>query len=411
MKIWLINHYAVPPQYYPLARPSLFAKNLIKAGHDVTVIAASTVHNSESVNLITDGQRVKRITDDGIPYVLINCTPYQGNGMKRVLNIRDFAKRLPKVLDTLERPDAAVATSFDPISCCEGIRYARKHGIKAVAEIADLWPETLVAYKGVSPANPIVKYLRRVEKSIYTQADRIVFTMEGAYDYIKEQGWEHDVPRDKVFCINNGIDLEQFDRNREVFRTEDADLMNNGLFKVVYTGAIRRVNNIDKLLDIAKKVNEPRVRFLIWGSGDELERLKERQRSENIDNVVFKGWVKKENIPYITGSADLNLVHNEASPLFRFGISFNKIFDYMAAGRPILCDFSAKYNPVLKEGAGFSVESGDVDDIARKIDELSRQPAQELLGTASAARSAAQKYDFSVLTSELLGVIEGIEDK
>ncbi|MBR6070957.1 MAG: glycosyltransferase family 4 protein [Ruminococcus sp.] len=411
MKIWLINHYAVPPQYYPLARPSLFAKNLIKAGHDVTVIAASTVHNSESVNLITDGQRVKRITDDGIPYVLINCTPYQGNGMKRVLNIRDFAKRLPKVLDTLDRPDAAVATSFDPISCYEGIRYAKKHGIKAVAEIADLWPETLVAYKGVSPANPIVKYLRRVEKSIYTQADRIVFTMEGAYDYIKEQGWEHDVPRDKVFYINNGIDLEQFDRNREVFRTEDADLMNSELFKVVYTGAIRRVNNIDKLLDIAKKVTEPRVRFLIWGGGDELERLEERQRSENIDNVVFKGWVKKENIPFITGSADLNLVHNEASPLFRFGISFNKIFDYMAAGRPILCDFSAKYNPVLKEGAGFSVESGDVDDIARKIDELSRQSAQELLGTAAAARSAAKKYDFSVLTSELLGVIAGIEGK
>ena len=126
MKIWLINHYAVPPQYYPLARPSLFAKNLIKAGHDVTVTVASTVHNSESVNLITDGQRVKRITDDGIPYVLINCTPYQGNGMKRVLNIRDFAKRLPKVLDTLDRPDALVATSFDPISCCEGIRYAKK---------------------------------------------------------------------------------------------------------------------------------------------------------------------------------------------------------------------------------------------------------------------------------------------
>lgn len=83
MKIWLINHYAVPPQYYPLARPSLFAKNLIKMGHNVTIIAASTVHNSESENLIKSKEKVKKIIDDGIPYILINCTPYQGNGDRK----------------------------------------------------------------------------------------------------------------------------------------------------------------------------------------------------------------------------------------------------------------------------------------------------------------------------------------
>ena len=68
MKIWLINHYAVPPQYYPLARPSLFAKNLIKMGHEVTIIAASTVHNSNK-NLIEGEEKIKKETVDGIPYV------------------------------------------------------------------------------------------------------------------------------------------------------------------------------------------------------------------------------------------------------------------------------------------------------------------------------------------------------
>ena len=68
MKIWLINHYAVPPQYYPLERPSLFAKNLIKLGHEVTIIAASTVHNSD-INLIENGDRIKRETVDGVPYI------------------------------------------------------------------------------------------------------------------------------------------------------------------------------------------------------------------------------------------------------------------------------------------------------------------------------------------------------
>lgn len=405
MKIWLINHYAVPLQYYPLARPSLFAKNLIRMGHEVTIIAASTVHNSESKNLIEDDSKVRMIIDDGIPYVLINCTPYQGNGVKRVRNILEFARRLPRVLDSLDKPDAIVATSFDPFSCYAGIKYAKKHGIKAVAEIADLWPETLVAYNGVSPRNPVVKYLRRIEKKIYTQADRIVFTMEGAYDYIVEQGWERIIPKSKVYYINNGIDLEQFDYNKEHYKIKDDDIKKSGIFKVIYAGAIRKVNNLDKLLDVAKLIKNDRICFLIWGDGDELPILQERIKKESINNVVFKGRVEKKYIPYITSCADLNIAHNESSPLFRFGISFNKIFDYLAAGRPILCDFAAEYNPVIQANAGISVKSGNAIEIAQSIEYVSTLEENYRIELGARARNAAIKYDFSNLTNKLLSVI------
>ena len=99
----------------------------------------------------------------------------------------EFAWKLKSVCGKLERPDVIVATSFDPISCYAGIKYAKKNGIKAVAEIADLWPETLVAYGVAGSKNPIVRILRQLEKKIYTSADRIVFTMEGAYDYIVDR--------------------------------------------------------------------------------------------------------------------------------------------------------------------------------------------------------------------------------
>ena len=204
MRILLVNHYAVPPQYYPLARPSLFAKNLIRMGHEVTIIAASTVHNADK-NLIEGDEQVKKITDDGIPYVLIKCSDYQGNGFSRVVNVYEFAKKLPRVLNSLDKPDAIVSTSFDPLSCYAGIKYAKKHGIKAIAEIADLWPETLIAYNGISPKNPFVMFLRHVEKSIYTKADRIIFTMEGAYDYIIEQGWEQIIPKKKWHLSITGL--------------------------------------------------------------------------------------------------------------------------------------------------------------------------------------------------------------
>lgn len=405
MKIWLINHYAVPPLYYPLARPSLFAKNLIKMGHDVTIIAASTVHNSESLNLIHNGEKVKKITDDGIPYVLINCKPYKGNGKDRVVNILQFAKRLPRVLDTLEKPDAIVATSFDPLTCYEGVKYAKKHGICAIAEIADLWPETLVVYNGVSRNNPIVRYLRRVEKKIYSEADRVVFTAAGEYDYIKEQGWEKELPKRKFGYINNGIDIELFDHNKEQFITHDPDLDNEDLFKVVYTGSIRKVNDVGGILDVAKCIRNERIKFLIWGGGDELEGLQKRVENEKIKNVVFKGQVEKKYIPYITSRANLNYAHNQPSPLFKYGISFNKIFDYLAAGKPILCDFKCEFNPVLMGSAGVSVDSANPEEIAKQIESLSEMNDERYRLYCDNARKTAEEYDFKILTKKLLQMI------
>lgn len=407
LKIWLINHYAVPPQYYPLARPSLFAKNLIKMGHEVTIIAASTIHNSKSENLIEGKEYIKHITDEGVPYVLINCTPYEGNGINRVKNILEFAQRLPKVLDTLEKPDAIVATSFDPLTCYQGITYGKKHRIKTVAEIADLWPETLIAYSGVSKRNPIVKVLRAIEKRIYLYADEIVFTMEGAYKYVESMHWQQIVPESKVHFINNGIDLEQFDANRNDYVIDDEDLNEDDKFKVVYTGSIRKVNNLGALLEVAKKVKNDRIKFLIWGDGDELDELKHRVDRANIKNVVFKGKVEKKYIPYITSKADLNLVHNSDSLLFKYGISFNKLFDYLAAGKPILCDFWADSNPAVLGGAAIMIDSKDIDGIAMAIESVLNMDKETYQRYCDSARQTAMKYDFKELTTRLVDIIRG----
>lgn len=408
MKIWLINHYAVPPQYYPLARPSLFAKNLIKMGHEVTIIAASTVHNSNK-NLIEGKEKVKKETVDGIPYVYIKCSNYEGNGLKRAINILEYAIKLPRVCKTLEKPDAIVATSFDPISCYQGIRLANKYGIAGVAEIADLWPETLISYGLIKETNPFVHVLRIIEKWIYTNAQAVIFTMEGAYDYILERKWEKIIPRDKVFYINNGVDLIEFKKNCKIHVTDDPDLLNHSLFKVVYTGAIRKVNNIGLLLDAAKRIGNRNIKFLIWGDGDELEGLEERKRQENIDNVEFKGRVGKEYIPYITSCADLNIAHNTGASILRFGISFNKIFDYIAAGKPILVDFSCKYNPVIDAKCGTDLQIQTADEIAKEIMNFYNMEELQYKEYCKNAVFAAEKYDFARLTERLLQVIDYAE--
>lgn len=404
MRIWLINHYAVPLQYYPLARPSLFAKNLIAMGHDVIIIAASTVHNSD-LNLIEGTEIVKRIEDEGIPYVLIKCSDYQGNGIKRVINILQFAYKLPRILDTLDKPDAIVATSFDPLSCYVGVKYAKNRGIKAIAEIADLWPETLVAYTSVSRNNPVVRILRNIEKKIYTQADEIVFTMAGGYDYIKDQGWHREIPESKVHNINNGIDLELFEINKDKYQIEDPDL-NCDDFKIVYAGSIRRANNVGQLLDVAKRISEKKVKFLIWGDGDEAEILKQRAIRESINNVVFKGKVAKKYIPYITSMCDLGIMHIKQTSVVKYGLSLNKMFDYMAAGLPVLTDCETDYNPTIMGNCGLTSGCDDADKIAQCIIEYINKSDDEKRNFSKNAIDTAKKYSFKELSKKLIEIIK-----
>ena len=145
MNIWLIDHYAVPPKYYPLARQTNFAKHLLAMGHKVKIFAASTVHNS-TVNLIGGNERFKEINSDGVDYVLIKCQQYSGNGIQRILNMLEFAIKLSGICSKFEKPDVIISTSMTPMACAAGLRIGKKLKCKIIAQITDLWPETLIAY-------------------------------------------------------------------------------------------------------------------------------------------------------------------------------------------------------------------------------------------------------------------------
>lgn len=413
MNIWLINHYAVPPKYYPLARQTNFAKNLMAMGHTVTIFAASSVHNSD-VNLITDGRKWREETVDGVHYVYIKCCDYQGNGLKRIYNICEFAWKLPGVCKQFPKPDAIVATSMPPTSCAMGVRMGRKWGCKTVAEIADLWPESIVAFGIAGPRNPAVIALRWLEKWIYKKADAVVFTMEGAYDYIVEQGWEKEIPCSKVHYINNGVDLEQFDYNKEHFRVEDPDLDDPSTFKAIYTGSVRPANNPDLLIDCAKYLLPyPDIRLLIYGGGENLDELREVCKENGLKNCIFKGPVPKQNIPYILSKGDLNLLNYDLKSVgvFKYGSSQNKLFDYMASGQPILSNVSIAYSLIQKYHCGQDDTLPDAETYSKAVLAFYHMDEEQRRLMGANARRAAEDYDFKRLTDKLIAVIENIPEK
>jgi glycosyltransferase involved in cell wall biosynthesis len=410
MKIWLINNYNMLPEHGSLNRSYYLAKYLKRLGHEPTVFVGSHPHNT-GLQLIEDNQQYKVYQDKPFPWVLVKTRNYEGSRKSRALSMFEFYRNMKEAAKHFDKPDAIIGSSAHPLAALAAIKLGKKYGCKGIMEVRDLWPESIVAYGILSRNNPVVKLLYGFEKYLYTHADSVIFTMENAYQYILDQKLDRVIPREKVFYLNNGVDLEEFENNKNTYRTEDEDLDNKDLFKVVYTGAIRRVNNLGLLLDAAKHIKNKKVKLLIWGDGDELPELRKRVLNEGIENVVFKGSTGKRYIPGIVSKADANFAHNEFTSVFKYGISFNKLFDYLAAGKPVLFDFDSPANPAVRADAGISCGTNDAAAIAEMIDRVSMFDRETLETIAQKVKAVAEEYSYANLSEKLVAIIENTPSK
>jgi glycosyltransferase involved in cell wall biosynthesis len=224
------------------------------------------------------------------------------------------------------------------------------------------------------------------------------------------KGWSKEIDLSKITHISNGVDISTFDKNANEYQLKDADLNSEAYKNIIYAGSIRKVNNIGMLLDTAKIIQDQGfddIRFLIFGSGNEMEFLKKRCREENITNVVFKGSVDKKYIPYILKKAYINILHNSSTSLDKYGQSQNKLFEYLAAGRCIVQTYSPNYNICEEGNCGISIPIQNPEEIAKAITTACTDEARcKKMGKNG--RILACEFDFSELTEKLVRVIENV---
>lgn len=401
MNIWLFNHYAVPPSLYPLARPYHFANYLQKKGHKVTIFAASSVHLSDT-NLITDGKFMKAQKIDNIRYVFLKARNYEGNGIQRILNFFDYTIQLFLQTGKFNKPDVIMATSVHPLTCVAGILLAKKYRCRCVIEIADLWPLTLVEYGAISEKNVITKILYGLEHWIYKKADAVLFTMRGGKQYISNQGWAKDVSLDKIFYINNGVDLEKYYQQKEEQKYLDVDLDRPDTFKVLYTGSMGKANAMYDILNAAELLkNRPDIQFLLFGGGYLEEELKEFCEQKELTNVMFKGKVDKKYIPNILSKGNLNIMTGISDRVSEYGLSMNKMFDYMASGRPTISNIQTQFDILEENRCGTTIEAGSAEKLAEAIVKFYEMDAASYKIYCENAEKAVKQYDFRYLTDEL----------
>jgi glycosyltransferase involved in cell wall biosynthesis len=404
--VWILNHYAQEPGGAGGTRHYSLARHLLKHGWRSSVIAASVELNTGRQRL-SDGERTRISDFDGIPFLWVRTPQYEGNGGGRMGNMLTYAARvvLPGVTKELEKPDVIVGSSVHPFAAWSGAILAKRLRVPFVFEVRDLWPQTLVDLGRLRERSPITKVLRKLEKWLYDRADRIVVLLPQADEYIVPLG----VPKRKIVWIPNGVELEGY--------PEPAQPLIHDGFTLMYFGAHGQANGLDCVLkamaELQKRPDMGHVRLRMIGDGPLKPSLLKLAEELQLRNMEFADPVPKREIPFVATEADAFVFNLIDAPVFKYGISSNKLFDFLAGARPIIFCCKSSNNPVADAHAGITVLPGDPIALSQAIATLATMPADERNEMGRAGRAYVERnhgFDslgarFAAMLDELVAVL------
>lgn len=399
--VWILNHYAQEPGGAGGTRHFSLARHLPAHGWRATIVAASTDHVTGTQRL-SERETTRLETFDGVPFMWLRSSGYTGNGGSRIRNMLDYTRAVlkPENLDKIERPDAIIGSSVHPLAAWAGRRLARRYRVPFIFEVRDLWPQTLIDMGRIGANHPAAIALRWLERSLYVSASRIVVLLPQAHSYIEPLG----IARDKIIWIPNGVDLDQF--------PDSAEKPPSDVFTLMYFGAHGEANGLDNVLKAMRNVSDIHGRddivLRLIGDGPLKPSLQNMARSMGLDRVRFEDPVPKSKIPALAREADGFVICVRNIPnLYRFGISMNKIFDYMAAERPTLIAVAGSNNPVAEAGAGITVPPEDPKALASAMVEMAAlsPKSRREMGVAG-RRHLDAHYSMEHLAKRLAGTLD-----
>ena len=401
MRIWIVNYYTKPDCSNP--RYLEFAKYFMDKGWKVITFYANYWEEQ--------GSQFEMTRENGLDFVKVRAANYGRSTLKRMYSIWNFAQTIKKHANDFEKPDVIlhnVHAPFDyPI-----VKAAKKLDAKYISEVWDLWPDNFANFGMISRSNPVMKVFYRVERWIYEHADQLVFTIPGALQYIQDKRWTTKtggkIDMARVHYINNGVDLEQFDHDRDNYPRNDVDLNRKDIFKVIYLGSISFANHVQMLIDAAALLqNDTNYHFFIYGDGPQRETLEQYVVDKGIKNVHFK----EKRIPlcecaWIVSQATVNIMTYDA----RFGymgVSSGKMFQYLAAGKPIVCNINIAYDNVIRDNElGVSENISTPETLCQAIRNCAEQPRYRYNGMCERVRKTAERFDYKKLAAEEIQVVE-----
>jgi len=383
-RLWLINQFANTPELPGHTRQFEVATALVSYGWHVEVFASDFNLIQRQYRRLRFPQlwRIERLA--GICWTWLWVFPYSHNNWKRQLNMLSFCLHLvlrlgPAVVlgrFTGRAPDLILASSPQLPAAFICLWISRLTGIPFVLEVRDLWPQVLIDQGGKSPSNSVVQFLAWMERLLYLHASIVVVLAKGAEPYVRDRGACHTA------WLPNGPDLKLF-----APRPLPPD---RPVFTVIYAGAHGDANGLENVIAAARLLEQQQstARIRLVGDGPEKQAL--IQLASDLETVSFEAPVPKRHIPDLMADADAILLSLRDVPIFRYGVSPNKLYDAYALGRPVITTVPGAINSEVEENRlGLTAPPCDPIALAGAIQHLIDTPRDERQAMAERAINLA----------------------
>jgi glycosyltransferase involved in cell wall biosynthesis len=365
--VLLVHQAFISPDEAGGTRHFELGKHWVRAGNRFTIIASDRSYLT--------GRRVPGPADtllEGIRVLRARALPAQQGGfLFRVFSFLVFSCTSFLAGLRVRHVDVVMGTSPPIFQAVAAWALAAIRRRPFLLEVRDLWPEFAIDM-GVLRSPLLIRMARRLEAFLYARASHILVNSPAYRDYLLRDKGQ---PGSKVTLIANGVDASQFDPD-DTGASVREEYGLAGRFVVTYAGAMGMANDLDVLVRAAARLRHySSIRFLLVGDGKERPRLEALARSLECGNITFTGGRPKSRMKDYLAASDACVAILKNVPMFTTTYP-NKVFDYMAAGRPVVLAIDGVIRQVVEEAqAGIFVTPGHEAALARAIAALAADPA------------------------------------
>lgn len=412
--IWIIDHYSSEPKYGGISRQYDFANELSQRGYNVVVISSSFSHFTH--NFISQDNQFDSEISEKVHYIYLKTTPYESNrGITRMRNIWSFFVQVNKRKASIARkygtPDVVTGCSVHPFAWLAAYKISRKYKCRFCIEVRDFWPGIWVWGKEKSKYNPMVLFFGFLEKWAYKTADRIIYSMKYGDRYICD---EMGIDRKKTFLIGQPMDCNRYDKNAgEKAHLIPQDIKNfiSDSFVCVFTGYYMKYEGVYTMLQAAQILSQlglP-IKMVFVGSGQEAEGMKTFVKDHNLNNVFIGDRISKEAIPALLRKCDICMAHLQVEGhegIYKYGVSKNKVIEYLYSGACTLYGFHDKNDDVAECKGGYVYTPFCAQDLANLIMKVYNMDSDEKKAFGEQGKSfIIENHKVQVLTNKLEKVL------
>jgi lipopolysaccharide/colanic/teichoic acid biosynthesis glycosyltransferase/glycosyltransferase involved in cell wall biosynthesis len=386
VRLMLIHQAFVQPSEPGGTRHFELASHLVKAGGEATVICSDISYLTGRPTAATRPRFYSSAVEHGIRFCRVRTYgAYHKSYIHRLASFAGFTASAFVAAARMPRPSVILGTSPPPFQAIAAYLAARWHRVPFIYEIRDLFWEYIAQTQG-GAGNALSGLGRRLERALCRRAAVVVVNSPGFIPYVKSCG----VPEERIALVANGVDTEMFSPDK-ADRSAWRPFVGDDSYIVLYAGAMGMINDVGTLIAAANLLQDlPDLRLCLMGDGKERPHLIDAVNASGQKNVVFVPAQPKSAMPALIGSADVGVANLRNLPIFRT-VYPNKVFDYLAAAKPVVLGMDGEIRRVVDDaGAGVCVEPGNVEAFAAAIRVMyaDRQAAAEsgVRGRAYVAR-------------------------